>query len=198
MQKTIFRFVCSFLFTTLLVASNKDNRNSFISLSMGISKFDLNEKDISGNLTLNNYPKDAGATYGVGLGYYLHENFFVTLNYERTNLENIDFHTFLTSVNYKFNHMKNFSPFVGVLVGYNKMVWDTLPIDTKISKASSSSPVFGIQIGNDTSLEKGLDFYIFYRYLWIDNSTRIKITPDEKEISHKHEHSLNLGVKFSF
>ena len=175
-----------------------DKRRFFIGLSAGISMFSVSEKDIQGSIVLDTYPKDAGATYGVEVGYYMTDNIFATINYQRTDLNDIHFDNFFVSLNYKLQKMKVLSPYLGTIVGYNVMRWDAFPIQSTISNPSSTGSFFGLQIGDDIAIEKGLSFYMFYRYLWINNKTIIEIVPNQTEITYESEQSLNLGFKFSF
>lgn len=174
-----------------------DTSQAFIALSIGISMFDVKEENIVGNIPLDIYPRDAGNSYGVGVGYYLTEYLFTTINYQRTELKDIHFDNLFMTFNYQLNK-ELFSPYFGVVAGYDTMSWDNFPITTTISQPSSSGFAGGFQIGGDTPIARGLKFYIFYRYLWINNKTIIKISPDEKEITHNSEQNLNLGLKFTF
>ena len=170
----------------------------FIGLSSGIAKFDVSEKNFVGNLELDAYSKDAGVTYGIAVGHYINNNIFSTLNYQRTNLKNIHFNSTFVSLNYKFTDTKVLFPYVGALLGFSVINWETLPLNTSASKKESFSFLRGLELGSDIPIKNHFSFYVFYRYLWINDATTIEITPDKKEITHKHEQNLNIGVKFSF
>jgi len=190
-----------------VVKENKDkdkdeeiylDKDFFIGLSVGISMYEVSETDVVGSVTLDSHPKDAGSAFGVELGYYFSDAIFATLDYQRTDLKDAHFDNMFTSLNYQFKELDILSPYIGGIAGYNIMNWDVFPISQSISHPSSSSFFTGAQIGSDISIRSDLDFYIFYRYLWIDNKTIILISPDKKEITHENEQNLNVGVKFKF
>lgn len=174
------------------------SRDYFIGLSAGLSMFSIDENLISGSLTLDRDPKDSAATYGLEFGYYFDKNIFVTINYEKAQLENIHFDTLYASINYQFTNYSAISPYLGIILGYNMMHWDEFPIDASVSDSISISEAWGFQVGDDIVLKDDLKFFIGYKYLWLDNKTVIVISPNKEEITHKHEQSINVGFKFTF
>ncbi len=170
----------------------------FIALSAGISKFDLKEEYTPSEIVLDNQPKDAGFTYGVELGYYFNNDFFATLNYQRTDLENVHFDNIFASLNYKFTYFDVISPYIGIIGGYNIMTWDNFPLTTTVAYENSSSFFAGLQVGNDIPLSEYVSAYIFYRYLQLDNTTKIVVAPSKGTIEHKSEQNFNLGLKINF
>ena len=174
------------------------NTRFFIAASAGLSKFDVKENDINGVVVLDNNPKDAGSTYGLELGYYFNNYIFVTANYQHTILQNVNFDNAFGTLNYKLDYFDSISPYVGVLAGYNIMNWDNYPISSAIVHKSSSSFFGGAQIGNDIELSEHFAIYIFYRYMMINNTTRITVGALSKEIEHDNEQNINIGFKVSF
>jgi len=170
----------------------------FIGLSGGFSKFDMSEKYTPTTIILDNQPKDAGYTYGVELGYYFNKSIFATLNYQRTDLENLYFDNVFASLNYMVRAFDSLSPYIGIIGGYNIMTWENYPLDTVISYENSSSFFTGLQVGNDIALGEYISIYMFYRYLKIENSTEIVTASSKGEIKHNNEQNFNLGLKFNF
>jgi hypothetical protein len=170
----------------------------YIGLAAGYSILGVTKDDISGNMTLNFELKDSGINYGAEMGYYFNNNVFISINYQKTDLEDVSFNNAFATLNYQFYEIYSFSPYIGAIAGYNMITWETSPIDSATEDGSASSILGGLQIGSDISLYGGVSLYIFYRYLMMDNITNIETATEKTKIEYNSEQNLNMGIKYNF
>ena len=170
----------------------------FVGLSLGLSMFKVEDKDLVGEIVLDTYPMNAGYTYGAEVGYFFINDVFITLNYQHSALENVYFDSMYTSLNYKFNNLRVVYPYIGIIGGYNIMEWTTYPVDTIKKQENSSSFFMGFQLGNDIPITNNINVSIFYKYLKLSNETEIDILPDKKVIKHNSEQNINIAIRYNF
>lgn len=179
-------------------SKNKYSKNAFVGFTAGISKLSFKENNINGDVPLNFELKDSGVNYGIEAGYGFSKNIFMTINYQRTDLENIAFNHAFSSLNYKWNEFKLMAPYFGVLAGYSSMTWKNSPIDATTSTPCASSFISGAQVGSEIPIYYDFTMVIFYRYFMMDYTTNIKTRSGEKEITHNGEQNLNMGIRYNF
>ncbi len=129
-------------------------------------------------LALNQEMDESGFNSGIELGYIYNKNLFATLNYQYTKLLDANFHNFLSSVNYKLDEIFFVSPYAGLVLGFG-------------NQTSDSSFLLGAQLGFEKSLSEDIDLYTFYRYMSVDYELK-------RDVSHKGEHNINIGLKYNF
>ena len=179
-------------------SNSKERSDIFLGIYVGASQFAVSQNSISGEVPLNFRLDERSINYGVELGYYLRNNIFNTINYQVTNLDNINFTHAFVSLNYKFDDIYFISPYVGVLGGYSIMTWKNSPIDSANTSSSTSSFMGGVQIGSEINVYKGISLYGFYRYILIDYTTNLKTDTGQKEIKHRSEQNLDAGIRYRF
>ena len=164
----------------------------FMGLTTGGGIFNIQKSgaDIVGSL------KSSGINYGIEGGYYLTDNTFVTIDYQRINLDDIIFDNIFSTLNYQFDGMFSISPYFGFLGGYNMMTWKNPP--SNYAKAVSSSIFLGFQAGSEMALRDDISLYLAYQYFGIDYRTSIEIGTDTEEIKHFNEQNMLFGVKYYF
>lgn len=177
--------------------SKKDN-SFFIGLTAGFSKIRVNQNNISGNLPLNFVLQNYGINYGVEAGYYINNNIFMTLNYQKTDLKNVSFDNAFGTLDYKFDKICSISPYIGLLGGYGMMTWQNSPIDSVTTTDSSSNFIGGLQVGSDIPISNEISMYIFYRYIMLDYVTNLKTDTAEKKVEYSRDHNFNIGIKYNF
>lgn len=170
----------------------------FIGVTIGLSKLNIEENDLIGNLTLDSDPDDSGMIYGIDVGYHFNKSIFMTLDYQYTVLDDVDFNEIFTTVNYKFNETFSMDPYVGAIVGYSKMAWSQNPLNSSNNNNESSSYSGGIQIGADKYVMDQMALYLSYQYLIMNHTTNIKTFLEEKELEHTSKQTLNIGIKYYF
>ena len=170
----------------------------YIGLAAGYSIVGVAKNDISGSVPLNFELKDSGINYGAEMGYYFNNNIFISINYQKTDLEEVTVNHAFATLNYQFEEINSFSPYIGAIAGYNTITWEKSPIDSATENGSASSLLGGLQIGSDISLYGGASLYIFYRYLMMDNITNIETVTGKTKIEYSSEQNLNMGIKYNF
>lgn len=179
-------------------AQSKSKKNLFVGFTAGVSKLSLNENNVNGDVPLNFALKDSAINYGAEGGYNFTKNIFMSINYQRTDAEDMAFNDLFSTINYKFNGLEFISPYMGIVAGYGNMTWKNSPIDATTSANSASSFLVGAQLGSEIPIYNDISMVIFYRYLMMDYKTSIKTTTGEKEITHSAEQNINLGIKYNF
>jgi len=176
----------------------KEEKGIYIALAAGYSLMGVTKDDISGNVILNYELKDSGINYGAEIGYYFNNNIFISIDYQKTDLEEVSLNNAFTTLNYQFDEIYSFSPYIGAIAGYSTITWEKEPIDFATGKTSASSILGGLQVGSDISLYGGVSLSIFYRYLMMNNITNIETGTGKSKIEHNSEQNLNVGIKYNF
>ena len=176
----------------------QEEKGFYIGLAAGYSLVDVVKNDISGSVALNFELQDSGINYGAEMGYYFNNNIFISINYQKTDLENVSVDNIFSTLNYQFNEINSFSPYIGAIAGYNTITWEKSPIDSATGNGSGSSALAGLQVGSDIALYGGVSLSIFYRYLMMSNITSIETGTGKTEVEYSGEQNLNLGIKYNF
>ena len=179
-------------------SKEEQEKGIYIALAAGYSLMGVTKDDISGNVTLNYELKDSGINYGAEIGYYFNNNIFISIDYQKTDLKDVSLNNAFTTLNYQFDEMYSFSPYIGAIAGYSTITWEKEPIDFATGKTSASSILGGLQVGSDISLYGGVSLSIFYRYLMMNNITNIETGTGKSKIEHNSEQNLNVGIKYNF
>lgn len=185
-----------------LTMQNENMQNTdkkyFVGISVGLSSLGLEEDTVNGSLPLGINLKKSGASYGAEGGYNINDNLFATLNYQYSSLTNIGFHDIFTSLNYKFDTKKGFSPYVGALLDYNIKEWKNHPFDTLSVSDKANQVAGGFQVGSNYSIAEDISVFALYRYIHLNYTTTITDSTNTKEIKYNHEQNFNIGLKYSF
>lgn len=176
----------------------QEEKSFYIGLAAGYSLIDVTKNDISASVPLNFELKDSGINYGAEMGYYFNNNIFISMNYQKTDLEDVSSENIFATLNYQFDEINSFSPYIGAVAGYNTITWENSPIDSATGNGSGSSLLGGLQVGSDVSLYGGVSLYLFYRYLMMENITNIETATGKTRIEYSGEQNLNMGIKYNF
>lgn len=178
-----------------ILVQPKKEKGFYIGLAAGISMVDVEQ---SGSEPVILELEDSGMNYSAEIGYYFNNNIFISINYQKTDLEKVSLSSVFTTLNYQLDDVYSISPYVGAIVGYSKRTWEESP--TLLTIDTVSSLLGGLQIGSDIALYDDLSLYFYYRYLIMDTTSVIyDITPGEKKIiEYSNEQDLNMGIKYNF
>ena len=171
------------------------DKDYFIGVSAGFGNVNI---DKTGNMPLDIELKDAATSYGLEGGYNFSDNFFITLNYQYTNLKDFYLHNLYTTLDYRFGRGFYLSPYIGVVGGFNAMNWRNYPVNSINSIAQTYSYLVGGQVGSDIDVSDSFAFYVVYKYWIMDYKTSISGTTNSKEIDFTSEQNLNFGIKYKF
>lgn len=176
----------------------KEKRDFFAGVSFGVTKFDIDEKTVSGAITLAQELDDSGMAYSIEYGYYFNNNFFVALEYKYAGLDDLSFSNFYSTFNYQFDKFVYIYPYVSALVGYSIASWEINPVNSVASDAQSSELSYGFGLGVKVYSADRFSVNLFYRYTDLGHTTNLNTTDGEKNIIHNNEQSFNLGLRYSF
>jgi len=167
--------------------ATKKSKDSFVALSVSTAMPMVDEND-------PNFEASNGLSYGLELGYHFTNEWFIVFAYQRTDLDDVLFDSIMTKVDYKFSDIKPISPYMGLILGYSMMSWDSY-IETD-DKASSFT--YGLEVGGEIDIIDSLALDVSYSYMMMDFSTFYNVGNVTNEISYKGLHNLTFSVKYRF
>ena len=170
----------------------------FVGINFGGAYVHIDDSNENSGIPIASEPDKDGLAYEVEAGYYFTNNFFATLNYQRTTFDNVDFDNGFSSFNYRFNKTHDIYPYLGVIAGYSRMQWSKNPISALSSDEESFSFIGGGQIGAEMFMLEDLSLYVFYRFLLMEHTTKISVLSEEKEFTHDSLQNLNVGFRYNF
>ena len=180
------------------VEEKEYKKGFFVGGSFGFSYLTHSEENILGTTTLDVTLEDYATNYGVEGGFYFSDDFFVTLNYQYTPLENVEFHYLYATFNHRFYNVENVHPYYGVLLGSSLMNWKERPIADSSKIDMSSSSILGAQAGVELDLSKQVSFFFLYKYIVMDYTTLITSSTEAVEIRYTSEQSFDFGLRYAF
>jgi opacity protein-like surface antigen len=169
--------------------------NYFVGISGGMGSVGIEQE---GDMQLDINLDDSAIDYGVEIGYNLNEDFFITANYQYTSLEDFYLHNLYASLDYKLGTIIGFTPYIGIIGGFNMMQWENYPISSIDSIDPTYSFVAGAQIGGDIDINDNFALYLFYKYWMMDYQISIASSSASKEIKFTSEQNINFGLKYKF
>ncbi|QSZ40609.1 hypothetical protein GJV85_00235 [Sulfurimonas aquatica] len=186
-----------------LFYTNNHKSGSFIKFGTGFSSAVSTHSIESGTVKINE-PNSNGISYTLGAGYNFKNGFFISTNYMHLNTDDIAFDNIYASLNYKFENIKKFTPYFGLMSGYSRLGWSVGPIDSvdPVSNNNSDSLFFGTLAGVLYESTENFSYFINYDCLFmqhttnIDNSTATSI--NISSLKHNTLHSLKLGIQYNF
>lgn len=168
----------------------------FVFASGGASFFSVDTKIARGRSFTKGSTDNSTGAYELGAGYYIRENIFTELAYQQSMLDLADVDSIYMSINYAFTDMM-FSPYVGALLGYSTLDWETAPYNAGISNdVTSDSSIYGVQAGASYPLMNHLSLSAKYQYITLDHI--LNITNGTGEIKHNNVQQIFGGLKYEF
>ena len=160
---------------------------SFLNPSTNLSS----DEEKSGTLDKN------GNVFELGLGKKFNKNIFSTLSVQRVGFELGKLNSISASVNYQFFD-KKMKPYIGVLLGYSKLDWDSRPFARpRFSEdLSSSSLMYGLQVGIEYPFKEHLSLLAMYQFEGYDH--KLEIDNGAYHVTHDYSQNLLVGVKYGF
>ena len=171
----------------------------FLGLSTGYSSVDMIQRQQGAIVLLDTDTGDSGVTYGIEAGYSVNDTLFVTLNYHRTYLRNVNLDDFYATFNYALTPALPLSPYVGAMAGCSLLTWEK-----EISGVSDNpnrtgtSLLFGLQAGVEYDLRDDLSLYAAGRYWVMDHTTKVNVLTETIELKHVSQLNGLLGIKYRF
>lgn len=175
---------------------NTSKDKPFIFGAAGITNLDINTSLAQNTNLIDGALDDNGGLFEIGVGYAFNQNYFATINIQKSSLEIADIKNIYGSINYQYP-MVNIKPFIGILAGYSDLNWTKRPHIKLINEdLTSSKSLYGFQVGIEKRFAK--KYSIFMKYQFIKHNHRIEILNNTSKIDHKSEQNLMIGLKYSF
>jgi len=146
-------------------------------------------------------PKNGGISYKLEAGLKLKYRFDILGGFMILDSDDLVFTNFYTALNYNLKPYKNITPYVGVIVGYSSLKWNTDPIPNAAngSNNDSTSPFYGTQVGASYRIDKNIDIVGSYDCFFMHHVTNIEIDANNKsKLEHNILHSVNVGIRYNF
>ena len=117
------------------------------------------------------------------------DDFYISLDYLRSSIENITINTFLSSLDYKYGVSSDINLYVGFLAGYGQL-------DLDVPNATpSTSLAGGLEFGISYDITQHIPITLGYQGLYLGhkivyaNATELDLTP-------LHNIKVAIGYKF--
>lgn len=182
------------LSTTLLAADAK----MFVGVSGGYTHLNVDQTDKAGSIILANSQKEDGYNLELKAGYKYSDKLQFSLNYQRVTLDDVFENNFYAEADYLFEGYKEFTPFIGVNLGYSELEYSKEPMNTTDNNYVSGSWLVGARAGIFYPLANNIDLNAEYMFNVTNHITHLVSGSAESELKHNYSHNLNLGVRYSF
>lgn len=171
----------------------------FVYVSGGVDSVTVNDNIQNGVVVLPDMLNDSANVWEAGVGYRHSEDLFTTAFVQGDALDKVSIINFAASVNYRFSDLA-VMPYVGAVVGYSKLTWDEIPVDTTghinvESKLDADGMTFGLQAGAEYGLTDNFTLFGKYQFLTMDHLMEIFQTSD---ITHANLQNVQGGVRYEF
>jgi len=141
--------------------------------------------------------KDKSTTGEIGMGYSINPDYSIETAYQRMNLTIANINNLNVAFNRYFTSGGTISPYIGIVAGFSSLTWSRKPHPIFVSSnLTSSSPMFGGQLGSDIKLTDNFFITAKYQYMYVNQKIDIQI--NKAGIQHSDMQNLMLGVKYAF
>lgn len=191
-MKKIFKIAVIFIFLNL----NLYAENMFMDVSTGYSNIPYTKKDKQGSIDLDNLDENA-YSYDLALGYKFSKNIFSTINYQYSNLDEMEFDDYYLTFNYQFQ--KRLKPYIGFLLGKSFLHYKKDLLKSSTSKNyTSGSFLYGVQAGLEYKLSTNLSFIPRFIYSRTNHGTNLISSPAKSNIEHNYKSHILFGLRLLF
>ena len=182
-----------------LKLANKDNSGFYLGASAGYSSA-LMSHTIKSGLVIIQEPKSEGITYSLNMGYDFSNGICLGASYALTDTDDLKFKNAYGELNYKFYNSTDFTPYMGVTVGFSQLSWVTDPIKNSAvdSNPNSSSLLYGTLMGAEYELISSFYIYLNYNSMFVKHVTNIEDATNNSTIKNNFIHTLQSGFKYKF
>lgn len=177
-------------------APTSGERPFFVQLALGFHNTDGKKSGEAEALE----PSASGMSYGVGFGYMFSDAYWASIGYDILGTGDVSLNNIYTSLNYNFVHNQNLSAYMGVLVGYSTLSWDSAPQENA-STSGPSSFFAGAQVGLNYPF--GLEgLSLISTYSLTSFNLKTNLTAEEGQspsaIEHTLTHKISVGLQYNF
>ncbi len=144
-------------------------------------------------------PSNSSLSYGLELGYKFNRDYRMALSYLNANATDVSFSNIYMSGNYLFESFSNMTPYIGLILGYSQLKWNTSPMpSSEFTNSSSSSMLTGTQIGLLYPFSKQISVYTAYQFVLMNHVTYLPPPSSKSELQHNSLHNLQIGLQYNF
>jgi opacity protein-like surface antigen len=174
------------------------DKNFFVFIGGGISYADVSFYSVTSPAFANMKGLNKQAeNIELGIGYKFNDRFFSTLSFKRSMFDIANIDNIYTSFNYQMSDIL-FKPYIGILFGYSSLNWEKDPDTVNSNKSLVSNKfMYGFTLGGEYKLASDWSVYMKYQYIKHDHKIDI-YTPGYKNIEHKYEQDIIVGLKYVF
>ena len=182
-----------------LTATHSDNSGVFTTLRVGYSSAPSTHTIESGSVIINE-PNSSGVSYSLEVGYLFKNSLSFSVNYMQLDASDLVFDNIYGSFDYRFNEFEDFTPFLGVSMGFSTLKWNIDPIDnaTSDSNKDSSSILWGTSAGVIYPMAYSLFLSLSYQCMFMQHTTDIQDATNKSSLQHNSMHSLLIGLQYKF
>jgi len=192
------RYVKTLMLSTLLLSSAAVAEDLFVEVSAGYSSVSSSKSDKEGSITLDNKTDNSGSSFMLKAGYNYSKDIDISLNYQRVSNDSISLNHYYTQLDYKFITTKQYTPYIGGVLGYSKLDWTSKPIDTTKNDYNANSYTIGAVLGITYLINENIDINMFYQVSYGDYVTSLEYQTNESEIQYNYINCFNIGLRYSF
>ena len=181
-------------------AKEKKDTGFVAGLSLGYGNAPSSHVLVSGSVIVNE-PNSSGINYNLHGGYDFANGVSLLANYMYLNTDDLEFSNYYGSLNYRFEHLGVFIPYIGASLGYSSLKWNTSPIAlaSPSSNNDSADIMYGTQIGLLYNIFQTISLKVDYSYLFLNHTTNItQGTTGSSKLQHNTLHSILIGLQYHF
>ena len=173
----------------------KNQYNSFIGFSLGLSHMNVDKNNINGNINLLTKPDTNGYNGTIEAG-IKNKDYFYALGYSYIKYNDALLENILISANKIFDYKLN--PYIGVIGGVSMIKLTKSHINSTIPKSKGEQFVYGLQTGIQYPLIDKFSLHTSLQYLYLKHKTVLKVLPAQAELERKNHINLNIGIRYDF
>ncbi len=181
-------------------AKEKKDTGFVAGLSVGYGNAPSSHVLESGSVIVKE-PSASGQNYSLYGGYDFANGVTLLANYMYLNTNDLEFSNYLGSLNYRFEHLGAFVPYIGCSLGYSSLKWNTSPIANASPSSNNDSAgiAYGTQIGLLYKLFQNISLKVDYSYLFLNHTTNItQGTTGRSKLQHNTLDSILIGLEYTF
>jgi len=175
----------------------EDNYDGFfIGIAIGIASAPYEHTTLSGVVVIDT-PAKYNFTYSLEGGYLYKNNLFLSLEYLRTNSNDISTDNIIGSFGYKYELELKFTPYFSILAGQSILQTKTIPLynpQTIDKQSQSFIRGFGLSVVYDAYDE--MQPYLSYQYIIMDHTASLESSTGSSKLEHKRMHNIQVGIRF--
>ncbi|UTJ06115.1 outer membrane protein [Arcobacter roscoffensis] len=197
MKKILISTISSTLLVTSLSA-NSSEKNLFASIQYGFTHINNDKKDTAGTVSLIEEQDSSSESVNLEFGYEYSKNIDLSVNYQLVSSDDVDLNNIYLQSKYKFEN-KNFTPYVGAILGYSELKWNKAPINTLNNDTKSSSYIVGANAGILYPMSNSTDLVLNYTLAYMGHKAELSTTStNNADLKHDLLNTVSFGIRFNF